>query len=319
MYIPFLYPKSKKKEAPKNVSAPLGSCSEPKPTGRVEMRWHEPLTHNERRYSVPPRTPIASPGQENYHSRPNPTKPRGFTLVELSIVLVITGVLVGAVVAGQPLIESAKVSRTVSEIQKLRMLVNVFDLQYDALPGDFSESDDYWGVGLAFEGDGNGKIEDLNSTQTIGQHSGAGNESFFMWRDLHLAGIIPQEYNFTGWPNAGNYAKESPYEGALYTLAYKEIADHRYNPPYVNAQNMIIVGGNNNGNYRNSQIAVLSSAVVKRIDEKFDDGVASSGKFFGVNSSRDDRSCNDSNWHTYAAGDYNLAKSSICTINYLLQ
>lgn len=61
---------------------------------------------------------------------------KGFTLVELSIVLIIIGLLVGGVLIGQNLIESAKLSAFVSQMQQIDAAAAIFKDKYKALPGD---------------------------------------------------------------------------------------------------------------------------------------------------------------------------------------
>jgi prepilin-type N-terminal cleavage/methylation domain-containing protein len=63
---------------------------------------------------------------------------RGFTLIELSIVLVIIGLLVGGVLVGQDLIRSAAVRATVRQIEKYNQSVNAFRGKYNAIPGDMN-------------------------------------------------------------------------------------------------------------------------------------------------------------------------------------
>ena len=58
----------------------------------------------------------------------------GFTLIELSIVLVIIGFVVGGVLVGQELIETAKLRAVVSQIDQIRVGANTFRTKYNALP-----------------------------------------------------------------------------------------------------------------------------------------------------------------------------------------
>src|ERR1700746_416796 len=62
----------------------------------------------------------------------------GFTLIELSIVLVIIGLIVGGVLVGQDLIRAAEVRATISQIEKYNTAVNTFRGKYNALPGDLN-------------------------------------------------------------------------------------------------------------------------------------------------------------------------------------
>ena len=68
------------------------------------------------------------------------TKQRGFTLIEISIVLVIIALLLGGVLKGQSLIGNAKYNRWVNEIDAYRAAFYTFQQTYGALPGDFNKA-----------------------------------------------------------------------------------------------------------------------------------------------------------------------------------
>ncbi len=61
---------------------------------------------------------------------------KGFTLIELSIVLVIIGLIVGGVLVGQDLIKAAQVRATIGQFEKFDAAANTFRTKYDGLPGD---------------------------------------------------------------------------------------------------------------------------------------------------------------------------------------
>ncbi|PZO87759.1 MAG: hypothetical protein DI626_03235 [Micavibrio aeruginosavorus] len=61
---------------------------------------------------------------------------QGFTLVELAIVMVIIGLLIGGILKGQELINNAKISATVTQLKSMDAALNTFQDKYAALPGD---------------------------------------------------------------------------------------------------------------------------------------------------------------------------------------
>ena len=63
---------------------------------------------------------------------------QGFTLIELSIVLVIIGLIVGGVLVGQDLIRASEVRATITQIEKYNTAVNTFHAKFNAIPGDMS-------------------------------------------------------------------------------------------------------------------------------------------------------------------------------------
>ena len=61
---------------------------------------------------------------------------KGFTLVELAVVMIIIGLLIGGVLKGQELIKSAKVTSTISQVKGVDAAVSTFQDIYAGLPGD---------------------------------------------------------------------------------------------------------------------------------------------------------------------------------------
>jgi len=94
-------------------------------------------------------------------------KEQGFTLVELAIVMIIIGLLIGGVLKGQQLIENAKVTSTISQIKGFQAALNSFRDTYGAMPGDMRNaltrlsgcsSDGSKAINNCAAGDGNGLI-----------------------------------------------------------------------------------------------------------------------------------------------------------------
>jgi prepilin-type N-terminal cleavage/methylation domain-containing protein len=113
-------------------------------------------------------------------------KARGFTLVELAIVLVIIGIILGAVLKGQELIFNAKVKRLQSQIKELMAAFYTYYDKYGYYPGDDPTASSRWaGVG---GGNGDGLI-------TAGYCDAAAEESCLLWRHLRFANIISGDPN----------------------------------------------------------------------------------------------------------------------------
>ena len=64
------------------------------------------------------------------------TKQAGFTLVEIAIVLVIIGLLLGGILKGQEMITQAKIKNVVNDFNGITAAVNSYQDRYRQLPGD---------------------------------------------------------------------------------------------------------------------------------------------------------------------------------------
>ena len=95
---------------------------------------------------------------------------KAFSLVELSVVLIILGLLIAGVVTGKKLVHQAELRKLVELADKYSVAANTFFSIYDALPGDITNASSYWsscttesGVPAnTCDGDGDGVIEYSN-------------------------------------------------------------------------------------------------------------------------------------------------------------
>ena len=82
------------------------------------------------------------------------TRRKGFTLIELSIVLMILFLIVGGIVGGKNLIESMRTYLLIKEVKSYLDAIKKFEVTYGALPGDMRTATDYWPSSTNGDGDG---------------------------------------------------------------------------------------------------------------------------------------------------------------------
>jgi prepilin-type N-terminal cleavage/methylation domain-containing protein len=116
----------------------------------------------------------------------------GFTLVEIAIVLVIIGLLLGGVLKGQELINSAKIKNLVNDMNGISTAVYGYQDRFKALPGDDINAATRWTGTTA--GNGNSAVAGAFNSAT------ATNESRLFWQHLRLAGFIGGDTASTAQP-----------------------------------------------------------------------------------------------------------------------
>ncbi|HSI25150.1 MAG TPA: prepilin-type N-terminal cleavage/methylation domain-containing protein [Methylotenera sp.] len=114
-------------------------------------------------------------------------KQAGFTLIELAIVLVIIGLLLGGVLRGQELINSARVKSLTRDFQNIQVYLYTYQDRFHALPGDDRDPVNHVG----------GTLATTSGPVANGQIGGewdsavATAESYLFWQHVRLAGIAP--------------------------------------------------------------------------------------------------------------------------------
>lgn len=135
----------------------------------------------------------------------------GFSLVELSIVLVILGLLTGGILAGQALIRASELRGVTTEIGRNQSAIQAFRDKYFGLPGDLNNATKFWGA--ADTAGAGGECTDSlanagTGTQTCnGNGNGLvdNNESYQFWEHLANAALIEGSYPGTGTINSTPY------------------------------------------------------------------------------------------------------------------
>jgi prepilin-type N-terminal cleavage/methylation domain-containing protein len=113
------------------------------------------------------------------------TPQKGFTLVEIAIVLVIIGLLLGGILKGQEMITQAKIKNVIADVTGVSAAMYGYQDRYRALPGDDKNATTRWtGLPANGAGAGNGVIEGVYQSAT------ATDESRLYWDHLRRAGFI---------------------------------------------------------------------------------------------------------------------------------
>ncbi|MGH8677661.1 MAG: prepilin-type N-terminal cleavage/methylation domain-containing protein [Burkholderiales bacterium] len=183
---------------------------------------------------------------------------QGFTLIEIAIVLVIIGLLLGGVLKGQELITSARVRNLISLQDGVKAAFFGFQDRFRSLPGDYTQATVNI-VGATSNGNGNGRIE----IAAVPVGGSVPQENVLVWEHLSRSGFITGSYTFAAAASDSTSPK-NPY-GVYLDLAYDAVygLSTATNP----ARHSIKSGG---------QIPV---EIISEVDRKVDDGLPYTGGF----------------------------------------
>jgi prepilin-type N-terminal cleavage/methylation domain-containing protein len=202
---------------------------------------------------------------------------QGFTLIEVAIVTVILGLLIGGTMAGVALLRSSELTAILKEQRQYKSAMEMFRQQYGALPGDMGDAANVWGQSSdcavpatgteTCNGDSNGLI-----TQGIGEWTRA-------WQHLALAEYLSAD--FTGIYNVSLTESNptSKYKNGLWLIIYEKpgfwdlsfLNGNLFDVPYTNA--LTIIAENAALNY-----AIITAHDARALDAKVDDGTPARGK-----------------------------------------
>lgn len=211
----------------------------------------------------------------------------GFTLVELSIVLVIIGFLVAGVSAGASMIKQAQVRSVISDMIGFQASYNGFVARFNKVPGDMDIGSAYWPganncavTPLNCNGNGNGVIQ----FATGARGNGTGDETERAWKHMSLAGVISQGIpeladTFTQ-TQVGLTAPSTRLSGVGFMMGSNTLGTG-VTSPFSLTTNLILIGGENTNNSLVN--GALSPEDAFNLDVKLDDGIVSGGTFQGAN------------------------------------
>jgi len=192
---------------------------------------------------------------------------KGFTLIEIAIVLVIIGLLLGGVLKGQELIQNARVRNIIAQQDGIKAAFFGFQDRYRGIPGDYlatSAVANIPGAGAAScGGNGDSLIKDpVNGVA----------ESICAWYHLSHAGFISGNYSGIGATSLATAANSSnsptnPFGGVVQLNFDNDYADGTTASGSAPAVHNIKTGTN------------IPATVLAEIDRKIDDGLPTSGSF----------------------------------------
>ena len=128
-------------------------------------------------------------------------KQAGFTLVEIAIVLVIIGLLLGGILKGQEMISQARITNAINDFNGVTVAITSYQDRYRALPGDDANATTRWTTQAPGKGNGDGTIAgayNANDTSGTGGAPADGKESNLFWQHLRIAGFVPGLTTGTG-------------------------------------------------------------------------------------------------------------------------
>jgi prepilin-type N-terminal cleavage/methylation domain-containing protein len=212
---------------------------------------------------------------------------KAFSLIELSMVMIIIGLLLAGVIGGGALLKQAKINSIASDFNKYALAVETFKIAYRKYPGDFHEAYTYWGNDCNSDadicnGDGDGRVE--IGTAFTNEDS----EVFMVWKHLQLAGMVDEA--FTGLHQSNIAAVDTNIPGSkMVGIGFMILYGSNYNngSALTFNKNALILGKPSATAHKPSYDPFISPRDAKILDKKLDDGISDTGKLRGYHALTD--------------------------------
>ena len=218
---------------------------------------------------------------------------RGFTLVELAIVLVIVGLLISGVLKGQELIANAQLNSTVAKAKSIESAGVTFRDNYSYLPGDLPNGATRLQncAGLcalaASNGDGRIGVEDAYGIATAATAAGAPtqNENNAAWAQLSAANLIGEVSSNAQLAEIGTAVPSAAvgggfrvgFEGNGTIAGVTQVAGTATAGHYLNLTNSVVTA-------LAAASTVTTALLMERLDKKMDDGKPATGSVLAIGS-----------------------------------
>ncbi|WP_446325542.1 type II secretion system protein [Blastomonas sp. CACIA14H2] len=226
----------------------------------------------------------------------------GFSLVELSIVLVILGLLTGGILAGQSLIRAAELRAVPTEYNRWITATQTFRDKYFALPGDMPNATSFWTTAGGTGRDTACRTAMRGST-TTGTCNGNGDgilnevtvidEAHTYWNHLSRAGLIEGRFIYmpfdaTTWVSGRDYPASKLGGNVGWLPCHTDRGNFGRG-----AKNMFILGQPRWSSFacEFGRTANIRSDEAYNIDIKIDDGLAANGIVTATNSHGEQQGC----------------------------
>lgn len=209
---------------------------------------------------------------------------RGFTLIELSIVLVIIGLIVGGVLMGRDLIKAAEDQKIATFMQEFHSKWNTFKLKYNCVPGDCATATELFGTYAGgcpsasarryegtCDGDGDGKLRWQSPNEGINGYT---------FDHLYHAELIDFGYDYGA--GAPYYASSLLAQSHMFVGSNSSERPSLYNGATLrDGTNALQITRQQNYTPSQPLVAIISPARLFRVDSKIDDGLPGGGAVRG--------------------------------------